>query len=235
MSQTVDTNVLVYASHTGSPFHERARALVVHLVAGPSLAYFLWPAVLGVPANRHPSSDPRNAAVDRRGNLQCRSRARAVTRSASSARATTSGRSFRRVAADVKPRGQPRPRRAPRRAHAGTRACRRSGAMTGDLRKFSGITVKDPFSELPSIRQVSNNRTPPVRPRGSRAPRDLRMLGEHEAKSHGPARRGDRLEGTGPGGAAVDLDQQARRPGDRQVGGRGRRVPSGPRSSLWRT
>ena len=47
MSQTVDTNVLVYASHTASPFHDRARALVEHLVGGPSLAYFLWPTILG--------------------------------------------------------------------------------------------------------------------------------------------------------------------------------------------
>lgn len=46
MSQTVDTNILVYATHTPSPFHGRARALVEHLVAGPSLAYVLWPAVL---------------------------------------------------------------------------------------------------------------------------------------------------------------------------------------------
>jgi hypothetical protein len=27
--------------------HDRARALVEHLVAGPRLAYLLWPAVLG--------------------------------------------------------------------------------------------------------------------------------------------------------------------------------------------
>jgi predicted nucleic acid-binding protein len=47
MSRTVDTNILVYATHTASPFHDRARALVEHLVAGPGLAYVLWPAILG--------------------------------------------------------------------------------------------------------------------------------------------------------------------------------------------
>ena len=47
MSHTVDTTILVYATHTGSAFHVRARALVEHLVAGPSLAYLLWPAILG--------------------------------------------------------------------------------------------------------------------------------------------------------------------------------------------
>ena len=47
MSQTVDTNVLVYATHTASAFHGRARALVEHLVAGPALAYLLWPAIVG--------------------------------------------------------------------------------------------------------------------------------------------------------------------------------------------
>jgi toxin-antitoxin system PIN domain toxin len=47
MSRTVDTNVLVYATHTASPFHDRARALLEHLVAGPGLAYLFWPVVLG--------------------------------------------------------------------------------------------------------------------------------------------------------------------------------------------
>lgn len=47
MSQTVDTNVLVHATNHASDFHDRARALVEHLVAGPGLAYVFWPALLG--------------------------------------------------------------------------------------------------------------------------------------------------------------------------------------------
>ncbi|MEO6121194.1 MAG: TA system VapC family ribonuclease toxin [Acidimicrobiales bacterium] len=47
MSTTLDVNILVYATHTASPFHQRARALVSHLVAGPSLTYIFWPVILG--------------------------------------------------------------------------------------------------------------------------------------------------------------------------------------------
>lgn len=47
MSQTIDTNILVYASHTNSPHYDRARALVEHLVAGPAITYLLWPTIVG--------------------------------------------------------------------------------------------------------------------------------------------------------------------------------------------
>ncbi len=47
MTTTVDTNVLVHASDTGAPEHERATALLQHLAAGPDLVVLLWPMALG--------------------------------------------------------------------------------------------------------------------------------------------------------------------------------------------
>lgn len=47
MSVTLDANVLVYASNTGDPVHERARALVERLAVGPGLVYLFWPTVMG--------------------------------------------------------------------------------------------------------------------------------------------------------------------------------------------
>jgi uncharacterized protein len=144
VSQTVDTNILVYASHTGSPFHERARALVADLVAGPSLAYFLWPAVLSyLRIVTHPALLGTPLSAD-----EAISNIEAVL-APSHVRVAGEGddfwRSFRRVAADVKPRGNLVPD-----AHL-VALMREHGVSTiwshdRDLRKFSGITVKDPFS-----------------------------------------------------------------------------------------
>ena len=144
MSQTVDTNVLVHASHTASPFHDRARALVEHLVAGPSLAYLLWPTVLGyLRIVTHPAILGRPLSTD-----EAVSNVEAVL-APSHVRVAGEGddfwASFRRVAADVKPRGNLVPD-----AHL-VALMREQGVSTiwshdRDLRKFSGITVKDPFS-----------------------------------------------------------------------------------------
>ena len=46
MSATVDANVLVYASDTASPHHERAREFVTALSTGPGLIYLFWPTVM---------------------------------------------------------------------------------------------------------------------------------------------------------------------------------------------
>jgi len=145
VSQTVDTNILVYATHTGSPFHDRARALVDHLTAGPSLAYLLWPVVLGyLRIVTHPnilgsplSSDEATSNVE-------------ALIAPSHMRVAGEGEdfwtSFRTVASDVKPRGNLVPD-----AHL-VALMREHGVSTiwshdRDLRKFRGITVKDPFSE----------------------------------------------------------------------------------------
>jgi toxin-antitoxin system PIN domain toxin len=47
MSATVDTNVLVYASDTGSRRREGARKLLDDLAAGPDLVYLFWPVLSG--------------------------------------------------------------------------------------------------------------------------------------------------------------------------------------------
>lgn len=47
MSQTLDTNILLYASNTDAPEHDRAAALLNHLVAGPELVVLLWPTIMG--------------------------------------------------------------------------------------------------------------------------------------------------------------------------------------------
>src|SRR6266567_3608610 len=46
MSETVDANVLVYASNNADPMHDRARALVERLAAGPGIVYLFWPTVM---------------------------------------------------------------------------------------------------------------------------------------------------------------------------------------------
>lgn len=47
MSFAVDTNVLVYASDTGSPFHEPAREFLEQRAAGPELLCLGWPTLMG--------------------------------------------------------------------------------------------------------------------------------------------------------------------------------------------
>lgn len=44
---TVDANVLVYASDTGSPRHARARQLLEDLATGTELTTLFWPVLLG--------------------------------------------------------------------------------------------------------------------------------------------------------------------------------------------
>lgn len=145
MSQTVDTNVLVYATHSASPFHGRARELVEHLVAGPSLAYILWPAILGyLRIVTHPSILRRPlSAEEAMSNVEALlapSHVRVVGES------DGFWASFAAVAADVKPRGND-----VRDVHL-VALMREHGVSTiwshdRDFRRFRGITVKDPFSE----------------------------------------------------------------------------------------
>ena len=145
MSHTVDTNILVYATHTASPFHDKARALLEHLVAGPSLAYILWPAILGyLRIVTHPSilGSPLSSdeAISNIEALIAPSHVRVAGES------NDFWASFRTVAADVKPRGNLVPD-----AHL-VALMREYGVSTiwshdRDFRKFRGITVKDPFSE----------------------------------------------------------------------------------------
>ena len=60
MSSTVDANVLIYASNTADPLHDRAADLVRRLAAGPELVYLFWPTLLGyLRIVTHPAILPR--------------------------------------------------------------------------------------------------------------------------------------------------------------------------------
>ena len=145
MSRTVDTNILVYATHTASPFHGRARALVEHLVAGPGLAYLLWPVLLGyLRVVTHPnilgSPLSSNEAMSNLEALIAPAHVRVA------GEGSDFWPSFREISSDVKPRGNLVPD-----AHL-VALMREHGVSTiwshdRDFRKFRGITVKDPFSE----------------------------------------------------------------------------------------
>src|SRR2546426_3841082 len=145
VSQTVDTNVLVYATHSGSPNHDRSRALVEHLVAGPAIAYILWPAVVGyLRIVSHPAilESPLSSeeAVANIENVI----APAHIRTAGEGEGFWSA--FRQVATDVKPRGTLVPD-----SHL-VALMHELGISTiwtrdRDFRKFSGITVRDPLDE----------------------------------------------------------------------------------------
>jgi toxin-antitoxin system PIN domain toxin len=138
------------ATHTGSPFHVRARALVERLVAGPGLAYLFWPAILGyLRIVSHPTILERPLSND-----EAMSKVEALLTPAH-IRTAGEGDSFwptlRSVATDVKPRGNAVPD-----AHL-VALMREHGVSTiwshdRDFREFRGISVKDPFSEERSRR-----------------------------------------------------------------------------------
>lgn len=46
MSSTVDANVLLYASDSSSPDHERAREFLTEWSGGPGLVYVFWPTLM---------------------------------------------------------------------------------------------------------------------------------------------------------------------------------------------
>lgn len=45
MSASIDANILVYADNLDDPVHDRARALIDRLTAGPDLLYLFWPTI----------------------------------------------------------------------------------------------------------------------------------------------------------------------------------------------
>jgi len=60
MSATVDANVLIYASNSADPLHDKARALVSRLAEGPELAYLFWPTLMAyLRIVTHPAILPR--------------------------------------------------------------------------------------------------------------------------------------------------------------------------------
>jgi toxin-antitoxin system PIN domain toxin len=145
MTQTVDTNVLLYASNAGAAEHERARRLVDHLAAGPSVVVLLWPTILGylriaTHASIFPSPLSPEAAARNIDALLGAPAVRVVGES------DGFWREFQTVADPVRPRGNLVPD-----AHLAA-LMRQHGVSTiwtrdRDFRKFDGIRVKDPFDE----------------------------------------------------------------------------------------
>jgi len=56
MSVTLDANLLLYASDEANLFHERARALLEEIAAGPGIVHLFWPTVMAyLRLSTHPS------------------------------------------------------------------------------------------------------------------------------------------------------------------------------------
>jgi uncharacterized protein len=143
MSETFDVNVLVYATHRNSPFHDRAKALVERFAAGPGLVYLLWPVALGyLRIVTHPSLLDAPLAPDVAADN--------IEQFLSQPHVRQVGEIdgfwpvYRRVADTVKPKGNLVPD-----AHL-VALMHQHGISTmwshdRDFRKFEGITVRDPF------------------------------------------------------------------------------------------
>lgn len=145
MTATIDTNVLVVAVHASHPGQDRARALLDWVAAGPGVFHVFWPALMGfLRIVTHPSifarplsPDDAMAAVDR---LVDRPHVRV------GGELDQFWAAYRRVADEVTPRGNLVPD-----AHL-VALMLEHGVSTiwsndRDLRKFGGITVKDPFAD----------------------------------------------------------------------------------------
>ncbi|MEB3070731.1 type II toxin-antitoxin system VapC family toxin [[Mycobacterium] vasticus] len=144
MSQTLDVNVLVYATDRGSPFHDKAKALVEQFLTGPDLVYLLWPVTFGyLRIVTHPGLLDAPLSPDEA--------ARNIDQFAAQPHVRFVGEGdgfwsvYRRVADPVRPKGNLVPD-----AHL-VALMRQHGIATiwtrdRDFRKFEGITVRDPFA-----------------------------------------------------------------------------------------
>ncbi len=46
MTHTIDANLLLYASDSSSPFHDRAIELIDDMATSPEIVYLFWPTVM---------------------------------------------------------------------------------------------------------------------------------------------------------------------------------------------
>lgn len=144
MTATLDANVLLYASHTASPFHSRAVDVVDRIAEGPDLFYLFWPAVFGyLRISTHPAVFERP--------LTAAEAASSITDLLDRPHIRVAGEvegfwnAYLQVIQAVAPRGNLVPD-----AHLVT-LMRQHGVSTiwshdRDFRKFDGITVRDPFA-----------------------------------------------------------------------------------------
>lgn len=145
MSTTVDANVLLYAADEISPFHDRAERLIAHLVGSGTLLHLFWPVLIAfvrIGTNPRLFNRPLTTAFVLADIEEVLSQPN-VRVSGEGERFWTS---FRRVAEDVEPKGN-----LVTDAHL-VALMHEHGVSTiwthdRDFRKFSGITVKDPFAD----------------------------------------------------------------------------------------
>lgn len=143
MTQTVDTNILVYAADETCAQHQRCQALLEHVATSPSITYLFWPVLAGyLRIITHPGIVTRPltpevvvADIDK---LIARPQIVVV------AEGERFWRSFRSVIETVQPRGKLVPD-----AHI-VALMAEHGVSTiwsndRDFRKFDGITVRNPL------------------------------------------------------------------------------------------
>lgn len=145
MTTTVDTNVLVYASDTGAPEHERAQALLEHLAAGPDLVVLLWPTLLGyLRIVTHPTiCDAPLPFEAARGNVDA---LLSLPHVRAAGETEEFWRAFGRVTAEVPVRGNLVPD-AQVVALMRTHGVHHIWSRDRDLRRFDAVAVSDPFDD----------------------------------------------------------------------------------------
>jgi toxin-antitoxin system PIN domain toxin len=143
MSTTLDANVLLYASDATSPRHDRARALLETVAAGPELTYLFWPTIMAfLRIATHPAIFerplPARDALTNIESLLSRPHVRAPGEQPEFWLRYTS------VAADAAPTGNLVPD-----AHLVAlmveNEVRTIWTHDRDFRRFKGIEVRDPF------------------------------------------------------------------------------------------
>lgn len=145
MSETVDTNVLLYASNTDAPEHARASMLLEHLATGPGLVVLLWPTLMGyLRIATHPSAfttplTPSDAAANIDALL-------ALSHVRAAGEQDDFWPTYMRTSVEVAPRGNLVPD-----AHLVALMHQHDistiWSRDRDFRLFDGITVKDPFHD----------------------------------------------------------------------------------------
>lgn len=145
MSATLDVNILVYAADKAAHRHPRARALLEHVATSPTITYLFWPVLLGyVRIITHPAIvrfplSPEAAVADVDDLVR---RPQIVV----AGERERFWEMFTRLARSAAPRGNliPDAHLVALMAENGV-----STIWTGDrdFRRFSGVTVRDPFDD----------------------------------------------------------------------------------------
>jgi len=145
VSQTLDTNLLLYASNVDAPEQPRASALLQHLAAGPDLVVLLWPVIMAyLRIATHPSIFSRPLAhADAVTNVEAlvaRPHVRVVGES------ERFWRAYRTVSSEVPARGNgvPDGHLVALMVDHGISSI---WSRDRDFRKYRGIAVRDPFDD----------------------------------------------------------------------------------------